>query len=125
MPYLEHLYLNDNHIEEIKSFAFSNLVSLKQLVLTDNKLTKVYKKTFRDLNQLEILELGSNRITDIENYSFETNTSLAHLNLRNNKITSICKKTFKGITSVEGILLDSDRKGYRKTVEIEEEPYRI
>ena len=59
-----HLLLNDNNINCIRDEAFSSLVNLSWLDISNNKLYKIENRAFHNLSNLRILILNNNYLSD-------------------------------------------------------------
>ncbi|KAJ8047434.1 Leucine-rich repeat-containing G-protein coupled receptor 4 [Holothuria leucospilota] len=78
------------------------------LDLSDNKIHKLHKDTFRDLSTLEILDLSSNRLKFIPSNFFNTSNN-AHqvqvLLLQRNQLTYLPENVFLGLPQLEILCL--------------------
>lgn len=83
---LELLKLGSNKLLRIGN-ALKDLPSLKVLELQFNKLSTIYRKTFRGLSALQTLHLGDNQISEIEAEAFDGLQNLTELILFSNRIT--------------------------------------
>ncbi|XP_016084606.1 relaxin receptor 2-like [Sinocyclocheilus grahami] len=88
-------HLESNSIEMISKRAFSGLISLRKLFLSQNRIASLKAGIFSDLNSLEWLILDENRLSSLRQKSFEGLKSLFFLSLLNNSVeqfpkTSIC-----------------------------------
>ena len=86
MKKLRELYLSQNKITHIPPDAFKNLKELKILHMDVNLLQQI-DQTINDLHNLEVLKLDNNRIKEIKN--IDNLVKLTQLNLYRNKITKI------------------------------------
>ena len=59
-----HLFLNGNNLNYIRDKAFSNLLKLTCLDISNNKLYKIEKLAFHNLSNLRILILNANYLSD-------------------------------------------------------------
>ena len=87
-------------IKSIDTDAFSGMVHLKVLVLTNNEISSISNDRFQDLVALEELYLGSNSLTSIAGGTFEGMSSLQSLFLLYNKIQSISADSFAGLSGL-------------------------
>jgi Leucine-rich repeat (LRR) protein len=63
---LELLQLDDNKIRRIERHAFMNMDLLKRLDLRGNKLTVISDEAFQNLPQLELLDLAYNQLRSLD-----------------------------------------------------------
>lgn len=96
-----------NAVEHIDSIEWPN--SVKWINFTSNKITKLTKRSFKNLTNLQILKLSKNEIGEIEAETFFELNNLYILSLDRNHIEKITKKTFSGLDKLIGIDL-SDNK---------------
>uniref|UniRef100_A0A336JWN3 CSON011490 protein n=1 Tax=Culicoides sonorensis TaxID=179676 RepID=A0A336JWN3_CULSO len=81
--------LNDNLVDE----NFASLLTLRELHLANNNITKISKGSFRGLNSLQYLGLNNNQITEVEKDAFGK-MSIFVLNLHANKISNLSNLAF-------------------------------
>ena len=82
---MEQLLASKNAIEEVESGVFYNLLKLRSIDLSQNKLS-VYNQ-FPASNRLDSVNLSYNFIRIFEN--FESSPGITILSLNNNKLTHI------------------------------------
>ncbi|RUS74005.1 hypothetical protein EGW08_018234, partial [Elysia chlorotica] len=92
VPSLRHLDLSRNYCFYVHPLFFSEMLSLRTLLLYNNKLGRSFAKdeegiTFSALALLEILDLSSNVIEDLPKATFKNNANLHLLNLSNNGLS--------------------------------------
>lgn len=93
---LQVLNLERNSITSLTKEVFKNsgLLNLQKIYLKNNKIDRVSKDAFRDLQILIELDLSDNKITSLDMESFETNARLRELNLGNNPLTKLTGTQF-------------------------------
>ncbi|CAL4157124.1 unnamed protein product, partial [Meganyctiphanes norvegica] len=82
---LKRLHLRNNNIKTV-SYAFENLMALKEIYLSNNYITSVQNGTLRDLLSLERLYLNNNSISTLHPDIFSGLSELQVINLSNNKL---------------------------------------
>ena len=92
---LTHIDLSQNNITKIWRKAFYSLAYLHTLDLSGNSITTLDSQTFYNNTGLVELSLARNSITDIQQSTFQTNIQLNNLYLSGNKITSLHADLFK------------------------------
>ncbi|XP_060591636.1 uncharacterized protein LOC132746478 [Ruditapes philippinarum] len=93
---LEHLNVSSNILGESLDPAkcnysnkiFSELTRLTKLDLSNNKIERLPRDVFENLNNLKYLNLSSNMLVEW-NVTFSSNTSLKRLDLSGNKLTTL------------------------------------
>lgn len=86
-PYLRHLSLQDNKIDEIPNL--DGLINLTLLDLSRNRISKIQDDAFVSLKNLQTLKLADNNVT-LSKYSFRgLENSLKNLNLKGTNQKSI------------------------------------
>jgi Leucine-rich repeat (LRR) protein len=114
---LVYLHASDNLLEELDSVVLKDLVSLKYLDLSRNRLTSLHEDTFIYNNHLIDLRLSNNpRLVISNNTSFIKVKSLKKLHLSNCGIADISKKSFEYLPNLEYIRLD---RNSLKTLKVE------
>ncbi len=81
---LEVLELSENSLTELKDKTFKEQFAMKILDLSHNKLTYITRALFFYNNKLEWLDLSYNQIYHIEEFAFERLTMLKTLHLNSN-----------------------------------------
>jgi len=89
MAEINKLSLEYEDISSIGDYAFSGLISLKEINLSSNLLKSISKHTFAGLTSLEKINLSNNDISNIESNVFRDLTSLKEINLFYNLIDSV------------------------------------
>ena len=67
------IYMTSNDIEELQNDSFVNCVTVKKLVLSNNKISVIHNSMLRVMPNLEIFEMGNN-LVDYSKYNFPDNT---------------------------------------------------
>ena len=124
---LEKLYLSKNQIAELSQDSFQDLPSLKELSLSNNKLTsrsidgkvfnlpnlktldvsfnklsKISRRLLDSLSSLKRLDLSVNDINNIEDGSLQMTSSIEYLNISNNNIREVSPAMFQGKDDWDG-----------------------
>ncbi len=94
------LSLHGNRIEYIGKAAFSPMVKLETLTLSENKLTLLNYGMFLGLHHLMKLDLSHNCIRHVESKTFTDLTSLSILKLEFNYIRILQVNIFQGLSSL-------------------------
>ncbi len=81
---LYNLILTNNLLEEVESWAFSGLMKLKKLDLSEMFLNRLHDHSFANISELKTLNLSVNKITFLCLDSFENTNNLLLLDLSNN-----------------------------------------
>uniref|UniRef100_A0A3Q2PQM1 TIR domain-containing protein n=1 Tax=Fundulus heteroclitus TaxID=8078 RepID=A0A3Q2PQM1_FUNHE len=89
MSRLTYLGLRKNSITCVNDGSFSDLVSLKTLILTVNELSNLTRNMFQGLSNITMLDLSHNSIAFIHASAFQSLTSLQNLDLAHNMIQNI------------------------------------
>ena len=90
-------------LKAIKPFTFFKYPHLKQLFLTSNSFTSIYKNSLSHLTQLELLDLSYNPIDSIEDMSFKDLSSLKRLYLESTLIKVIQQNTLTGLVALSDL----------------------
>jgi Leucine-rich repeat (LRR) protein len=89
MVHLQNLNISRNNIEFINDSAFFGL-SLDKLSMDGNKLTQLWRSSFRGVLRIAYLDFSSNEILRIETGTFDSfNEFIFVLNLSRNKLTKL------------------------------------
>ncbi|XP_076114665.1 toll-like receptor 4 [Mytilus galloprovincialis] len=78
---------------------FQNLLNLKKLDLSENRISILPNQIFKSQRKLEILDLSSNFLEKID-FKLSHLSHLSYLNLRNNLLTFIDSHTILGINHI-------------------------
>ncbi|CAB3247024.1 unnamed protein product [Arctia plantaginis] len=106
---LKEITLMNNKITELDFSSFTNLPSLVNLTIKENKVTEVQRDVFVDLPSLKYLDLSSNNINLAHDGCFEHLSILNDLILESNSITILTKDTFRGLANLTRLNLRSNK----------------
>nr|AVK72306.1 slit1 protein [Isodiametra pulchra] len=104
-PEATELILSDNRIRNINRKSFQNLRHLKILDLSDNAILTIPDNTFSDLIKLESLNLVDNYIKCVGSKAFHGLVSLRFLSLTTNMISQIAEESFEDLHSLTHLYL--------------------
>jgi hypothetical protein len=91
--HLKNIDLSNNKLTDFPQFATKNITILS---LQDNRIQRIEKHHIEGFTRLLDLHLGGNRISYIENYTFVDACHLLLLSLRDNPLKAIGKAGFVG-----------------------------
>ena len=91
---LEHLYLNTNKIEYIKSGTFDPLINLITINLRNNKITKIEQNLFLKIPKLNLIIITNNKLTNLPTKWLPS--TLTTLHIQDNNIMRLTNETFHG-----------------------------
>ena len=91
---LEHIYLDNNNIDYIKSGTFDPLFNLKAITLKANKITKIEQKLFINIPKLKHIDISYNILTNLPTRWLPY--SLTSLDIEGNNINILTRDTFHG-----------------------------
>ncbi|XP_042335625.1 uncharacterized protein LOC121936956 [Sceloporus undulatus] len=105
------LNLSNNHLHScmIEPMAFSGLLFLHELILTNNSLDILRRSWFLEMPVLLRLHLGGNRITYLPPRMFESLTRLGELVVSSNLIQYLPMDTFYGMPLLTKLDLSNNR----------------
>ncbi|KAH9628314.1 hypothetical protein HF086_017389 [Spodoptera exigua] len=106
---LKEITLMNNKITELDFSSFTNLPSLVNLTIKENKVTEVQRDVFVDLPSLKYLDLSFNSINLAHDGCFEHLTVLNDLILEANSITVLTRDTFRGLANLTRLDLRSNK----------------
>ena len=89
--------------------TFSDLLNLRQLDLSFNRMSRVDAGTFKPLRALNGLQLHHNEIESISEDAFSSLQSLQTLVLSNNRLTRLDSQPFSGLHGLMFLSLDNNR----------------
>ena len=101
--------LYNKNLRIIDKDAFSNLIELEELDLSDNCIGFIDKTMFSNLIKLKKLTLCGNQIESIEGNWFSNLHSLENLDLRRNQLTSLSAKSFVGLDNLKLLNLNHNK----------------
>jgi Leucine rich repeat len=104
-PYLKHLNLSTNRIEELQIGSFAGLKYLKVLDLGANNISKIESVTFSKLENLEKVILAENKLTELPENVFSSQTNLIEIDLSHNRLKTFDLGTVGSIWHVIQIKL--------------------
>jgi Leucine-rich repeat (LRR) protein len=109
LKWLVSFNLNENDIVNMASDVFSNLTSVKILMIEKNELDKIDPNELSNLNQLKLLTIDKNILEsiDLEQITFFLD-SLVTLTMSNNKFESIKSASSNGSCQRKNKLMDLD-----------------
>lgn len=107
----EIIRLSENQIENIeeKTFDARELLSLAEIYLSYNKLTKIEKNLLYGLDKLTKIDLSKNKISEIQRGAFHTLCCLDSIDLSSNLLTQIDYETFKGLKKLTQIYMHDNK----------------
>ncbi|XP_026476085.1 toll-like receptor 7 [Ctenocephalides felis] len=97
--------LSSHHIDEN---IFTGLIRLIVLNLSNNALTRIDSKTFKDLFFLQILDLKNNSIGYVDENAFLPLYNLHTLNLAENRLHQIDNNLFNGLFVLSKLTLNNN-----------------
>lgn len=102
-PYLRHLSLQDNKINEIPIKSIEGLINLTLLDLSRNRISKLPDDGFITLKNLQTLKLADNNLTLSKNSFRGLENSLKNLNLKgtNQKSLPECIRSLKNLAFLD------------------------
>ncbi|XP_030247139.1 leucine-rich repeats and immunoglobulin-like domains protein 1 isoform X1 [Drosophila navojoa] len=106
---LRQLILANNRIQRISSEALALLPKLKLLDLSKNQLHSVEANMFPRPNRLSHLILNGNEIGSVNELAFATLSNLTDLELSNNHLSSLPVGVFKNLLRLKKLTLNSNR----------------
>lgn len=102
------LDLSNNLLAHIRVNTVSKLITLDRLILSFNKINKIDKRAFKNL-QVTDMELENNELTEYDPEWFNRNNkNLRKINLKRNRITHIPRDSFKYFEKIDAILLQEN-----------------
>ena len=83
---------NDNEVPDLLQFCICNVITIKDINLSKNKISHVHKQAFWKLSRLQVLDLANNFLNNLEG-SFLANLTL--LKLTQNPFQSLQHNAFR------------------------------
>ncbi|RVE46822.1 hypothetical protein evm_008530 [Chilo suppressalis] len=109
MSTVREITLMNNKITELDFSSFTNLPALVNLTIKENKVTEIQRDVFVDLPSLRCLDLSFNSINLAHDGCFEHLTVLNDLILEANSITILTRDTFRGLANLTRLDLRSNK----------------
>lgn len=102
---LDLLMMNQTGVDRIDLLSSGGSMSLKQLIMPENKVTQLKDDSFRDVPALEVIDLAKNLIKDVGRAAFKGLSDLRILNLEGNRIQRLHSDVFSFTTKLYRINL--------------------
>ncbi|XP_072025773.1 uncharacterized protein [Amphiura filiformis] len=106
-PHLKRLFLSDNHISTVPSYAFINVPNLEVLDLCSNHLAELKTEAFQPLANLKTLNISNNIFTEITQHFWDNFPSLENLVISHSLMTLFNNLTFDGLSTLLHLEVDS------------------
>lgn len=106
---IKNLDLSNSKITLLKESSFVGLVFLENLILRNNQISIISPLTFHGIKKLITLDLQNNTITSIKNDSFKELINLQTLNLRDNAIQLMDTFAFNGLIKLRKLNLNNNQ----------------
>uniref|UniRef100_H2Z053 LRRCT domain-containing protein n=1 Tax=Ciona savignyi TaxID=51511 RepID=H2Z053_CIOSA len=101
---LRNLNLSKNFITTLDC-SFKGLSTLKQLDLSENKISKIYEDDFSTLTNLTELNLSKNQLFQLDKNAFKNLPSLKVLDLRHNRLTTFLPGHLSGLAKLRVFMI--------------------
>uniref|UniRef100_A0A915I9L4 Toll-like receptor n=1 Tax=Romanomermis culicivorax TaxID=13658 RepID=A0A915I9L4_ROMCU len=108
LSHLKELLVNDNKISKLKKSGFDGLQNLQTLNLANNRLSSLDDDFFTSSLNVKSLDLSKNFLQDIPTCLFIA-TNLEYLDLSNNHVTKIPKFLLKKLSNLKILILNQNR----------------
>ena len=104
---LEYLNLRNNNIDYIKSGTFDPLFNLNRIILWTNNITMIEQKLFLNILKIRYIDISNNKLTNLPikwlpNY-------LTRLDIEDNYLKRLTRETFYGAINLAQLFLSSPR----------------
>jgi Leucine-rich repeat (LRR) protein len=106
---LKHLYLSRNRISYLNEDTFSSLIILAELDISCNNLNRIESNTFKSLDSLEFLNISSNPLESIFQDQFVSLGNLADLDASNDSIEYFHANTFANLINLKNLFIHMNR----------------
>ncbi|KAL1505264.1 hypothetical protein ABEB36_004865 [Hypothenemus hampei] len=101
--------LSGNLLESLPDSAFVGSVDIFGLDLSFNKIRKMHKDSFQDINELETLDLSGNSLCHLPLGLFRSLNHLRSLNLAKNKLSRFNYGSFSGLKNLNFLNLSKNK----------------
>ncbi|CAH1255375.1 LGR4 [Branchiostoma lanceolatum] len=105
IPYMRHLYIDNNRVNNLSPQTFQRLDELRLLDLNRNYIVSLRDFVFSDLVALWTLYLSNNLISGISERAFYGLASLEFLELSGNRLSAVPMQTIRLIPSKQLLLV--------------------
>lgn len=92
---IRQILLSHNRLTHIDNYSFGNLPKLQILSLNYNNISLVKRRTFSELSSLQILDLSHNKMAQLSIEQFSNMRRLRHLRLDSNELRALPRDCFK------------------------------
>lgn len=106
---LGEILLSKNQIATFAQNAFAHMSNLTTLTMKENKIVEIGKNCFVDMPVLAKLSLSQNNISVIQDGAFKQLVQLLELDLDTNSITTLNRDTFDGLANLRRLDLQENR----------------
>lgn len=107
---IEEMDLSSNKFTNLTSYAFKSYNNLKVLRLRNNTIKLIYMEAFSNLVDLHTLDLSNNLLSSVPSTTiWSTLPSLVNLNLAGNNLMMVMDDTFKGLGKLKILDLGGNR----------------
>ncbi|XP_059062888.1 connectin-like [Achroia grisella] len=106
---LVRLMIKYGNIEKIQAFAFSNLITLEDIVIRENNIKILEKNSFAHLKNVKVISMDTNDIVEINRDVFVDLPSIEKIFLTVNKITTIHDRAFVHLTNLKELEIDKNK----------------
>lgn len=107
-PPLRGLAFEDNDLSVLTDETFRPCTILNELHLRNNRISRMYKSSFKDLNNLTVLRIQKNKLTEL-NGTLQDLHKLQLLDLHLNHIENLDCSDFANLTELRTLYLHSNR----------------
>jgi len=104
---LRNLDLSENKLSFIGPDSFVLLEKLQELHLDSCSVNLIHEQAFKGLHTLHLLSLNSNHLQEVPSLSFIYLSQLRSLRLNANRITHLQPHSFNGLTNLEELQLNN------------------
>ena len=105
---IKYVYLQDNHLTEIKAGVFDNVTDLRWLILDNNALTndKIEKGSIDKLTKLEKLHINNNKLTEVV---VPKSSAMEEIKMMSNEITKFPAGLLSGMDNLTAVHLSKNQ----------------
>jgi Leucine-rich repeat (LRR) protein len=107
-PFLTAIAVTHSSLHEIDANAFDNMLNVKNLTLSNNRIEVLPVGAFKSLKNLNYLDLSYNDVEYLLDNTFQGLWKLEELKIHENEITKIHDKAFNYLRNVNKLSLQSN-----------------